>query len=249
MSAQLYNSRIIDTYIRLIKSHYSFIDVNALLNSAGMKPYEVADQGHWFTQEQVNRFYANAVKLTGNEHIAREAGNYAASPDAIGVMRQYVLGFVGPANAFEIISKVTSNFTRSSTYESRKISANSVEIIVTPNEGVTEKSFQCENRIGFFEAIVMVYGYKPPRIEHSECIFRGADACRYIITWESSRSLMYKKFVTITTLLFVIISLGLAGMGHWMLLKELMHLFVPAVLLLALAMALRLVAMTGPAEG
>jgi HD-GYP domain-containing protein (c-di-GMP phosphodiesterase class II)/Tfp pilus assembly protein PilZ len=238
MSAPLYNSRIIDTYIKLIKSRYSFVDINVLLHSAGMKPYEVADQSHWFTQEQVDRFYASTVKMTGNEHIAREAGRYAASPDAIGVMRQYVLGFVGPANAFEIISKVTSNFTRSSRFESRKISANSVEIIVTPIEGVTERPFQCENRIGFLEAVVMVYGHKPPRIEHTQCIFHGADSCSYIITWESSRSLLYKKIGIATTVLCGGVSLALALLGHWTLLEHLMHLFLPFILLMAIIVAI-----------
>ncbi len=237
MSAPLYNSRIIDTYIRLIKSRYSFININNLLKSADMKAYEVADQGHWFTQEQIDRFYENTVKLTGNQHIAREAGSYAASPDTIGIMRQYVLGFVGPANAFEIISKVTSNFTRSSRYESRKLSTNSVEIIVTPHEGVSERSFQCENRIGFFEAIVMIYGYKPPRIEHRECIFHGAEACRYVVTWESSRSLVYRKVGTVATFVFVLISVILGAMGQWAILKELMHLFVPVVLFFAVVVA------------
>ncbi len=66
------------------------------LDYAGMKPYEVADQGHWFTQIQVDLFYERLVKVTGNVNIAREAGHYATSPDAIGVMRQYLLGMVGP---------------------------------------------------------------------------------------------------------------------------------------------------------
>ena len=85
----LYNSRIIDTYIKLIKRKYSYINVSELLDYAGMEPYQVADQGHWFTQSQINRFHERLTKLTGNEEIAREAGRYAASPDAIGVMRQY----------------------------------------------------------------------------------------------------------------------------------------------------------------
>ena len=234
MSKPLYNSRIIDAYIKLIKSRYSFVDINALLMSAGMKLYEVADQGHWFTQDQVNLFHEKVVQATGNEHIAREAGSYSASPDAVGIMRQYVLGFVGPANAFDIISKVTSNFTRSSTYESREISANRVEIIVTPNEGVTEEPFQCENRIGFFEAVVLVYGHKTPRIDHTECIFKGAKSCRYLIAWESSQALLYKKIGVATTVLLGSISLALAVLGHWALLANLMHLFVPLILLLAL---------------
>ncbi|HEY5974780.1 MAG TPA: phosphohydrolase, partial [Geobacteraceae bacterium] len=143
---KLYNSRILDAYIKLIKRHYSYINISELLECAGIAPYEVADQGHWFTQEQVNQFHDHLRKLTGNQNIAREAGRYAGSPDASGVMRLYFLGLVGPSKAFEMIGKGSTNFTRSSRYESRRIAPNKVEVVVTPNEGVKERAFQCENR-------------------------------------------------------------------------------------------------------
>jgi len=205
MNTHIYNSKIIDYYIKLIKQKYSHINVIDLLKFADMKPYEVDDQSHWFTQDQVNRFYEKLVQMSGNDQIAREAGRYAASPDALGVMRQYVLGSIGPANAFEIINKATLSFTRSSTYASSRISANSVEIVVTPCEGVTEKPFQCENRIGFFEAMVTVFGYKLPRVEHTECIFKGAKSCLYLISWESSRSLTFKRIGVGISLMVVIV--------------------------------------------
>jgi len=232
MNTHLYNSKIIDYYIKLIKQKYSHINVIDLLKFADMKPYEVDDQSHWFTQDQVDRFYEKLVQMSGNDQIAREAGRYAASPDALGVMRQYVLGSIGPANAFDIINKATLSFTRSSTYASSRISANSVEIVVTPCEGVTEKPFQCENRIGFFEAMVTVFGYKLPRVEHTECIFKGAKSCLYLISWESSRSLTFKRIGVGISLLFVIITLVLVVLGEWLLLKSLLHLFVPLVFLL-----------------
>lgn len=205
----LYNSRIIDTYIRLIKRKYSYVNVSDLLDYAKMKPYQVADQGHWFTQEQVDLFYERLVKVTVNENIAREAGRYAASPDALGVMRQYALGLVGPSSTFALLKQATSNFVKSSVYESRKIASDKVEIIVTPNERVSEKPFQCENRIGFFEAIVTMFNYKIKEITHPECIFKGGSVCRYIITWENTSSALWKKirnygilFVFIANMLF-----------------------------------------------
>ena len=237
MNTPLYNSRVIDTFIRLIKSRYSYVDINVLLEYSGMKTYEVADQGHWFTQDQVNHFTEKLIQMTGNEHIAREAGNYSASPESIGVMRQYILGMIGPAQAFGIVNKATLNFTRSATYDSRKISANCVEITVTPHEGVSEEPFQCENRIGFFEAIVMMFGYKRPHIEHSACIFKGAKSCIYAITWESSRSLTFKRIGVGISLLFVIVALILAVMEQWSLLTNLLILFVPLILLLATTIA------------
>ncbi len=187
MNTPLYNSSIIDTYIKLIKSRYNFISVEELLSYAGMTPLEVADQGHWFTQDQVNLFYERLLKLTGNENIAREAGRYAASPDAMGILRQYFLGLVGPARAYSLIGDtVNNNFVRSAVYTSRQISSNSYEITVTPRPGTHEEPFQCQNRIGFFEAVANLFQPRLPRIEHPECMFNGDPVCRYIVTWEKS---------------------------------------------------------------
>jgi signal transduction histidine kinase/ActR/RegA family two-component response regulator len=232
MNPLLYNSLIIDTFLRLIKARYNFIDINDLLSSAGMKAYEIADQGCWFTQEQVDRFYEKLVQLTGNEHIAREAGRYAASPETLGVMRQYALGLVGAERAFKAINKSSLKLTRSSTYTSRNVSANCVEIVVTPHEGVSEKPFQCENRIGFFEAVVLLFGHKRPHIEHPDCMFKGANACHYIITWENSLSLILKRAGAAAALLYVMASLALSVMGQWELLKNLSNLFAASALML-----------------
>lgn len=237
MITPLYNSRIIDTYIKLVKNRYSYINVSELLSSAGMQSYEVADQGHWFTQEQIDRFYEKLVRLTGNENIAREAGRYAASPDALGVMRQFILGFIGPANTFELINKATSNFTRSSSYQSRMISSNKVEIVVTPREGVEEKPFQCENRIGFFEAVVLMFGLELPRVEHTECLFKGGTSCRYMIAWEQPASLYLKRIGVGVTMLFALVSLLMILANRWVLLELLLPLFVSIACILAYAVA------------
>jgi len=211
----LYNSRIIDTYIKLIKSKYSYVNIGELLSYANMKSYEVADQGHWFTQEQVDRFYEKLVQSTGNNNISREAGRYSASPEAIGVMRQYILGFVDPAKVFELTGKAASNFTRSAVYQSCKIAANKVEITVTPLEGVKEKPFQCENRIGFFEAMVNIYTNKFPHIDHPECFFKGGNSCRYIISWERSKSAIWKKIRNFTFILLPVVFIPLIILGYW----------------------------------
>jgi len=217
----LYNSRIIDAYIKLIKRQYPGVDIFELTASADMKPQEVADQGHWFTQSQVDRFHEKAVELTGNENIAREAGRYAASPEAIGVMRQYILGLATPAKVYEVIGKATANFVRSATYESRFISSNKVEIVVTPEPGTEEKPFQCENRKGFFEAVLMIFTSHRPHIEHPECMFRGHDACRYLISWEKDFVTYYKIFRNYIALLFLLagfLALFVLPLNSWVLL-------------------------------
>jgi putative nucleotidyltransferase with HDIG domain len=215
MPKPLYNSRIVDTYIKLIKRRYSYINIGELLAYAGMKLYEVADQGHWFTQEQVNLFHERLKKLTGNDDIAREAGRYAASPDAIGVMRQYVLGMVGPAKAYDMVGSASTKFTRSSRYESRKIAVNKIEVTVTLTEGVTEQPFQCANRTGFLEAVSMIFNYELPHIDHPECIFKGDEVCRYIIQWKKNQSFIWHRARNIVALLLSLVVLALLCINPW----------------------------------
>jgi signal transduction histidine kinase len=183
---QLYNSRILLTYLNLLKNRYQEVDPADILEYAEISPYHVTDAAYWFTQSQVDRFNERLVQLTGNPGIAREGGRYAASRDSLGFIGKYVLGLIGPGDAFFTINKSSSNFTRSSRFECRKIARNKVEIIVTALPGVRESAFQCENRIGFFEAMLASFNCEAPLIEHTECSFKGGACCRYVISWRNS---------------------------------------------------------------
>jgi HD-GYP domain-containing protein (c-di-GMP phosphodiesterase class II) len=208
-STPLYNSRIISTYIKFIRNYYSYINISNLLAYAGMEPYQVEDEHHWFTQEQINLFHEKLAKLTNNPNYAREAGRYAASPDTLGLMRSYILGFAGPAKVYEMIGKWTSNMVRSSVFEARRLGRSRIEIVVTPKAGVTEKPFQCENRMGYFEAIAAAFNRKLPVIEHEECIFKGGTRCYYIITWHEIPSERVRTIRKYFFLLFSVIFVGL----------------------------------------
>ena len=189
----LYNSRIIDTYVRLINRRYTHIDISDILAYAGMEIHEVNDPGHWFSQDQVNRFHERLSQMTRNPNISREAGRYGASPDASGLIRPYILGMVDPAKAYSMVSRAAGKFTRSTIFESKRLGSNKVEIKVTPFPGVREEPFQCLNRIGFLESITAGFINKLPKIEHPECIFRGGQCCRYRIAWETSLPILWRR--------------------------------------------------------
>ncbi len=203
----LYAARALNVYIKLLRSKYSYVNINELLSYARVEPHQLEDEGHWFTQEQIDLFYEKIVQLTGNKNIAREAGRYAASPDALGLIRHYILGLIGPAQAYPLINKYAHHFVRSSVYESKKIGSNAVEITVTPNEGVNEKPYQCENRMGYWEAIALIFNYKLPKIEHPECMFEGGRVCRYVVTWQEAHSQFWKKIRNISGILLFLLSL------------------------------------------
>ncbi|BBA71545.1 sensor histidine kinase [Geobacter sulfurreducens] len=191
-SPPLYNSRIFDTYLKLLAQRYPHVRTNEVLSYAGMSEHEVADPGHWFTQQQADRFHEVLARMTGNPGIAREAGRYAASPEALGLVRQYVLGLVGPALGYALLNRTAALFTRSSTFESRKIGDNRIEVTVRFSPGVRERSYQCANRTGFLEALVVIFSRCLPEIEHPECIFQGGGVCRYVISWPKGHADLWR---------------------------------------------------------
>ncbi len=191
----LYSSRITAVYINMIKNNYSYINIRELLSYAGMEMYQVLDEAHWFNQHQVDSFNEKLVKLSGNKNIAREAGRYSASPEApgLGAMRQYLLSMFSPSKTYELIGKFAPNFTRASQYKWKKLSATSCEITVDNIQGVKEKPYQCENRMGFFEAATAIFNYRIPVIEHEECLHKGGKCCRYVISWQESPAALWRK--------------------------------------------------------
>jgi len=191
--APLYNSRIMASFLRFIERYYDHIDINELLSYAKMEPYQVQDEDYWFNQEQVDLFHEKLVVLTKNQNIAREAGRYAVSTDSLGVVKSYALGFVNPAKVCEMIGKAAGNLVKSCVWEATRSGPNKVQIKVTAKPGTNEKPYQCENRIGYLESIFALFKHKLPKIEHTECAFKGGRYCRYIITWHTFRSDVWRK--------------------------------------------------------
>lgn len=102
---QLYNSKVLDAYLRLLRNFHPQVNIQEILAHAHMKPYEVADQWYRLTQKQVNAVYEKIVELTGNPQIAREAGHYAVASKPDSVINLFVLSFLGPHKIFEFIEK------------------------------------------------------------------------------------------------------------------------------------------------
>jgi len=87
---------------------------------------------------------------------------------------------------------------------------------------VHEKPFQCENRIGFIEAVATLFNNQLPHIEHPECCFSGGTACKYIISWHESRFLLWKKARNFSAILSIAALLSYVAIDpevalHWIL--------------------------------
>jgi len=144
----LYSSTNIKAYIEFLGIYYPNIDINSLLDYAGMTSYEVEDEGHWFNQRQVDRFYEMLVQKSGNKEIALDAGRYAPFSTAASAIVQLTMGFINPATAYALMGKLYPRASRACTIDTKKTGSSKVEIFVKPKPNIDEKPYQCENRTG-----------------------------------------------------------------------------------------------------
>ena len=205
----LYNSRLIKNYLEYCKEFHTEIDINSLLSHAEITNYELEDPGHWFSQRQVDQFHEILVEKTGDSNISRKVGRFSVFSKASGAVRQYALGFMSPAAVYWVAETLGSRLTRASIYKTRKLGSNKIEILATPKPGVSEKSYQCDNRVGLLEAMSKLFTNKFAKIEHPTCIHKGGDLCHYIITWEKTPSLLWKRVRNYSFLFGMLVSLGL----------------------------------------
>jgi PAS domain S-box-containing protein len=208
-STPLYNSRIAKIYLEYLASYYSELNVENILDEADITKEDVEDPAHWFSQSQVDRFQEVLIKQTGDPHIAREAGRYAASSKALGVAKHYMLGLLSLASLYLLIGKVYSVFSKAVTIKGKKLGVNKVEIISTPKPGVNEKPYQCENRVGMFESVARLFTPKYAQILQTSCFHQGADCCRYVITWDKKPFVIWKQIRNFSLLFWLIMSSGL----------------------------------------
>lgn len=215
---RLYNSKIFRSYINYIRNFYPHVNIYEVLKYANMEPHQIEDDDYWFTQEQADKFHEIVEKLTNDKEIARKAGRYGASPDTIGYVRNYILGLIGPEKVYEKISQLAPTFVRSSQYSCTRLGPKRIEIVVTTKPGIHERYYQCQNRIGYFEAIPLAFGYPLPKVEHPECMFSGGKCCRYIIElkekqssrWQRLKNIVAAALVGTNGLLYIIFPLEVA---------------------------------------
>lgn len=200
----LYNSRIIKNYFEYLEKNYPELSKEEILSYGEMNNYEVEDPGHWFNQRQIDRFQDILMFKTGNPAIPREVGRYLASSEGLGPVKQHMLGLMNPMSVYMLMGKNYTMMSRGAEMGTRKLGPTTVEIVSTPKPGVKERKFQCENRLGSFESLAKLFTKGFAQIEHPSCFHNGDENCRYIITWEKTLSLLWKRIRNYSVLSSVI---------------------------------------------
>jgi PAS domain S-box-containing protein/putative nucleotidyltransferase with HDIG domain len=214
----LYNSRIMKSYVEYLNRYHPDIDILPLLKYANIETYQLDDEGHWLTQMQVDLFHERLVQTIHDPDISRKVGRFAATSRASGALGQYLLGFINPAMAYAFLEKLNSHLSRAAVLKTKAIGTNKIEAKTILLPGVIEKPYQCLNRLGALESLAKLFTNKFANIEHPVCIHKGGDCCQYIITWEKTRSFVWKKisrYSLVIGFLICLLSLGILNPIPW----------------------------------
>jgi len=132
----LYNSRLTKMYVEYLRLHHPHVNVESVLEEAGITTYQIEDPAHWLTQEEVDRFNAVIVAKTGDVHISRQVGRFAASSRGLGAAKQYMLGLLTPAIVYQLMERHYLLLSRAASIETKKLGSAKFAITATPKTGV-----------------------------------------------------------------------------------------------------------------
>jgi len=200
----LYNTKIFKSYTEYLSKYHPQVEIKPILDYAGITTYQLEDGGHWFTQEQSDRFYEILVKTTGDPGIAKKVGQYTPLSQAAGYVAQYTLGFMTPASAYNVLEKLYPHMSRGCTLHTKKVISNVIEAVAIQNPGVKEKPYQCEMRLGTFEGIAKLFTNELAEIDHHTCMHVTGNRCCYTIRWKEVPSMIWKRAVNYSLLLSVL---------------------------------------------
>ena len=203
----LYNSRIIKNYAEYLKKHSPEIDLDSILKYVEIEKYQLDDEGHWLSQQQIDRFHDEIAKRTEHQNIAREVGRFSVTSRASGALRQYLLGFINPATAYGFAEKINARISRAAVLTVKSSGQDEIEVkaVLCPN--VPEKPYECQDRCCALEALAKLFTKKFATIEHPVCTHKGGDCCLYRIKWEKTNVFLLKK-IRNYSFIFSILAIG-----------------------------------------
>ena len=189
----LYNSGILGNYINYLESHHADVDIDELLCCSALTRFDINDEGHFFTQTQINCFHDCLAERLDDAEISYKVGQYALYMKSTGRLKEYGLQFITPGAIYKAVDRLYPKWCKAHLCNTRIIGKGRAEVTVSVQPGVREKRFQCENRQGIFEAIGKVFTGQPARVTHPMCMHRGDGTCSYLISWRERLSAVWKR--------------------------------------------------------
>lgn len=164
--------------------------VGAVLAGAGLSGREesLRDEHSWFADRRRVDLFEAAAEVLDDPGVARKIG--AASLDFnLGTGLKLSLRALGtPRLVYSNIARANSKFT--STYEMTVLQTGDGKATIRNVCRINDDhhACDCDYNIGMLSVVPEIFGLPAAEVKHRMCVGRGAEECRYEVSWEESRS-------------------------------------------------------------
>jgi hypothetical protein len=210
---KVYSNKIWQSMVEFIDQKYGRAITDEILEVAQQDRLKIADSG--FQTAEANRNLVQiAIDKTGDRNIPYLAGRNLAN--SIGVVGSFIVGVTSPAFLMRSIGQIEGRLALKTVNKTTKLPGNRFRVDITFKDGFRENHFVCENRIGSYESAPLVFGLPYAKVDHSECAFKGAAHCVYLVEFPEYRAKLFNRLFV----LFQAAALGLfvawvSGTGAW----------------------------------
>ena len=173
--------------LRLVRAHGGDEAIAAVLADAGWTGGAPALETteNWISIDQAAALLEAAVRVTGDDGIARRAGEEAVRQHAGSPAATVLRSLGSPEAILSAITTAASKFSTITTMEAHDCGPGRAVVRSWPREGFTRHPLLCDWAKGLLSQPTMLFGLPRARVVERGCAAEGADCCTYEISWDA----------------------------------------------------------------
>jgi eukaryotic-like serine/threonine-protein kinase len=177
---------ILKPYLLRFRDERGESTVRALLSTVGLSSLIMDDETVWISVGAARRALDALATALGTDAIAH-CSAWMTHPETLGGYVQMLRIASEPLDVYRYLTAHANETTRVGAYELREQGQGKLEIDYTPSPGTVDEQrdhLLCAARSAELEGVPLFWGLAPAVVEHTECLARDGELCRYQIRWD-----------------------------------------------------------------
>jgi len=146
----------------------------------------LSDLNNWISSSLMIQLYKRAKRILGDEDAAYKIGFHSVLKQRLGYIQRIIIyAFGNPAKGIKHTQRVNDHFNRTKRIELLSSSRNNAVIRLIWSKDIPLSRDFCLMNKGIYQAIPVIWGLPPSRLEETKCFFKGDEYCEYYLQWES----------------------------------------------------------------
>jgi two-component system cell cycle sensor histidine kinase/response regulator CckA len=146
----------------------------------------LSDPNNWISSSLMLLIWERVRRILGDEDAAYKIGFNSVLKQHLGYIQKIIIyAFGNPAKAIRHTQRLNDHFNRTKRIELVSCSKNDAVIRLIWSKDMPLSRDCCLMNKGIYQAIPVIWGLSPNRLEETKCFFNGDDYCEYHLQWET----------------------------------------------------------------